>query len=507
MKRSLWQACSAICLATGLWFAASNLAADRRETVHFGRSLFHGFTPWSNADMATANGLPAEFSACARCHGPTGVGRSEAGIAVPSLTWSALLGSTDNAPGYSGRSAVLNAIEHGVGRGGRELNAAMPRFNLTDPEKRALLDYLQFLGSAGDRPPGVDENNIRIGALLPLQGQSAAIGAAVQKGLRQSIDKANERGGIYGRRLELIVYPTTLDSGSILAGLDHLLATEKVYTLVASFTDLDDADARQQLEQRLDDAHVADIAALSQPVHGFTGDGRWRAPLLPPIDEQFAKLAQALQQACPDSSGHWVLAPPDQDSPLSNFEALRFSDSEALMKNLRDTATDMSQPRTIMSTASSRDTRELANRLKEWHTQTSKANSPPMACIGYLPFKAGVLSEWPDGWTEALVSPIPRAVAVQARGQIDLWTLLGSWAGQILIEALAQAGPHLYERALLDALPALNGRELQAGVRLAFRREDLHGWEPTVTVVKPAAKSLSSISSARLMPVPANAAF
>lgn len=490
----------------GLVFTMASLADEPTATVRFGRALFQGYAPWSKAEMATVNGLPTEFSACARCHGPTGAGRTEAGVAAPSLRWQDLLKIDGDAPAYKGRAAVLNAIEHGVGRGERQLAAAMPRFNLSDREKQALLDYLQIVGSNEDQPRGVTNHEIRIGALLPLQNPSAAIGLAVQQGLRQAIDRVNQSGGIYGRRLELIVYPVAPDAETIMTGLEYLLVKERIYTLVASFTDIDEEPARQLLEQRLSIARVSDIAALSQPLHRLGSNQNWRAPLLPAIDEQVEKLRRGLRQACPDSSGDWVLSEPNIVLPMVG-ERL-FSDLGLLISNLQNDSSDLSRPRTIISTVAGSGTRELADRLKQWRAQFGTDKAQPKACIGYLPFKAGVLSDWPTDWTEALVSPLPRAAVLEAREQhTDVWAVMGRWSGQVLIEALSQAGPHLYERALLDALPALNGRELRAGVTLAYRRGYFHGWEPTVTVIKPAAKSPGSEPTDWFDPVVLNSAY
>src|SRR5438067_2316580 len=51
---------------------------------------------------------------------------------------------------------------------------------------------------------------IRLGAALPLTGKNAAVGAGMRNAMQLAIDQANRRGGIKGRRVELV----TVDEGS-----------------------------------------------------------------------------------------------------------------------------------------------------------------------------------------------------------------------------------------------------------------------------------------------------
>jgi ABC-type branched-subunit amino acid transport system substrate-binding protein len=77
----------------------------------------------------------------------------------------------------------------------------MPRYQLSRQDLDDLLVYLKTLGS--DRDPGVTDEALRVGVLLAPASRSADAGEPVREALSAFFDRLNERGGIYGRRVEL----------------------------------------------------------------------------------------------------------------------------------------------------------------------------------------------------------------------------------------------------------------------------------------------------------------
>ncbi|NTX67544.1 ABC transporter substrate-binding protein [Myxococcus sp. CA051A] len=155
--------------------------------------------------------LSGEVAACARCHGPSGRGSREGGVEVPDITPGALGHSRTRAvgevedrarPAYS-RATLLRAITEGRSASGRELGMTMPRYVLDDAEREELLAYLVQLGEHPD--PGVSPTTLTVGAALPLTGRLGPLGQEAAAVVRAVFADVNASGGIFRRKLELIV--------------------------------------------------------------------------------------------------------------------------------------------------------------------------------------------------------------------------------------------------------------------------------------------------------------
>ena len=145
------------------------------------------------------------------------------------------------------------------------------------------------MGTDTDRPPGVSDGAVRLGAVVPLGGPAAATGAAIVAGLRAGFAEANARGGVHGRRIELQVQDAR-------AGVRQALAAwqgEPVYALVGGLW----SEAQEGADALLAQAHLPHIATLvvrEQPPRAAD----WSADLLAPVALQRDALVQALA-ACP----------------------------------------------------------------------------------------------------------------------------------------------------------------------------------------------------------------
>jgi ABC-type branched-subunit amino acid transport system substrate-binding protein len=155
--------------------------------------------------------LSGEVSACARCHGPGGRGSREGGVEVPDITPGSLghvrtraVGEVEDRarPAYT-RETLLRAVTEGVSASGRELGVAMPRYALGEVEREELLAYLQQLGDQPD--PGVTASTLTVGAALPLSGRLGPLGHEAAAVVRAVFADVNASGGIFRRKLELVV--------------------------------------------------------------------------------------------------------------------------------------------------------------------------------------------------------------------------------------------------------------------------------------------------------------
>src|SRR6185503_1010343 len=76
-----------------------------------------------------------------------------------------------------------------------------PRYKLSAADMADLIAYLKRLDS--DLDPGLTDNRITVGLLLPSQGALADVGAAVKDVFTSYFEELNNRGGIFNRKIEL----------------------------------------------------------------------------------------------------------------------------------------------------------------------------------------------------------------------------------------------------------------------------------------------------------------
>ena len=204
--------------------------------------------------------MPPAALACANCHGADGRGAREARVGAPAL-----------------RGAVIDA--EGLRRAlatRPEASSAMAHYEIESATARALLAYLQVLGTERDAEPGVDDQVIRLGALLPISGAMAELGAVLAATLRGEFARINAEGGIYGRRLELVLHDAEPE------GLTEFARSDSVFALVASFLPSDDGAGIRLLA----DAELPVVGALTSPAGDAARASREVHYLVPGLHDQ-----------------------------------------------------------------------------------------------------------------------------------------------------------------------------------------------------------------------------
>jgi ABC-type branched-subunit amino acid transport system substrate-binding protein len=183
---------------------------------------------------------PATLLACVNCHGRDGKGKPEGRVVPSDITWEALTkpygvthpdGRTHQA--YTER-LLVRAVCMGIDPAGNQLDAAMPRFQISRDDINALILYLKRL--AGDSETGISESTIRIGTIVPTTGPFAETGHAVRSVLTAYFDAINKQGGIYNRRLELKVAALGDSPAEAGANVEKLMSEEQPFALVGGVT-------------------------------------------------------------------------------------------------------------------------------------------------------------------------------------------------------------------------------------------------------------------------------
>ena len=233
--------------------------------------------------------VPATAFACANCHGLTGEGTEEGGLAAPSLVWHELTQARTSALTTKERgpytdATLARAIREGLDPAGIRLHPGMPHYRMTNEQAADLVAYLKKLGHELD--PGLSETNIKIGVALPLTGPLASVGQDIKDTLNASFAEANEQGGIYGRRLELVLEDSRGDLAGTSEATRKLVEQDKVFALMGSFEPKGSNDANELLKR----AEVPLVGPVTLSPHVTVPPNRFVFYLLPTFKDQARSL-------------------------------------------------------------------------------------------------------------------------------------------------------------------------------------------------------------------------
>jgi ABC-type branched-subunit amino acid transport system substrate-binding protein len=233
--------------------------------------------------------VPATAFACSNCHGLTGEGTEEGGIAAPTLRWSALTSAhtsalTTNERGPYNDATLVRAVREGLDPAGVRLHPGMPHYRMTGEQAADLIAYLKKLGRELD--PGLSETNIKIGAALPLTGPLAPLGQDIKDTLSASFAEANEQGGIYGRRFELVVEDSRGDVAGTKEATRRLVESDGVFALMGSFEPKGSDEANGLLKQM----EVPLVGPVTLSPHLTLPPNRFVFYLLPTFSNQARSL-------------------------------------------------------------------------------------------------------------------------------------------------------------------------------------------------------------------------
>jgi ABC-type branched-subunit amino acid transport system substrate-binding protein len=188
----------------------------------------------------TALEVPASSFSCANCHGLRGEGTREGGLEPPPINWETLTqphtsALTRRERGAYNEATLARALTDALDPAGGHLHPAMPNYRMTREQMTDLIAYLKQLGNESDTEPGVNDEAIRLGAVLPLSGPLAQVGQDVKAILAASFAEINAQGGIYGRRCELVVEDSRGDPAQTLEATRRLIEQGDVFAMLGNF--------------------------------------------------------------------------------------------------------------------------------------------------------------------------------------------------------------------------------------------------------------------------------
>lgn len=183
--------------------------------------------------------VPGESATCTSCHGFDGLGRTESGVIPSNVTWQHLMKSYGHVHpdgrlhGAFTVESLKSYMRDGLYPGGLLGDPAMPVYELAEQDMDDLIAYMKRLGVHPD--PGVSPTAVRVGVLIPSDGPSAQLGEILSATVRASFADIGGRGGIYGRRPELIVEKVA-PGQDLRAVLRRLLEDRQVFALLNTVT-------------------------------------------------------------------------------------------------------------------------------------------------------------------------------------------------------------------------------------------------------------------------------
>jgi len=120
-----------------------------------------------------------------------------------------------------------------------------------------------------EKTPGVSDSEIKIGALLPLsQTAAAAWGIPISQGMKAYFDYINDQGGIYGRKINLIVGDSEYTGPVASEAVRKLVEEDQVFAVQGTLG----TDAESAVYQYLEEKGVPDMYIL-------TGESRFTEPV------------------------------------------------------------------------------------------------------------------------------------------------------------------------------------------------------------------------------------
>jgi branched-chain amino acid transport system substrate-binding protein len=117
---------------------------------------------------------------------------------------------------------------------------------------------------------GVTDTEIKVGTILPLTGTAAAWGVSLNEGMQAYYDYINDNGGIYGRKITLIVGDSAYEGPMAKEAATKLVEQDKVFLIQGSLGTA----AHMAIYKYLEENNIIDYAILS-------GNSTWTDPVAP----------------------------------------------------------------------------------------------------------------------------------------------------------------------------------------------------------------------------------
>lgn len=275
--------------------AVSSLpAAELTEAEARGKLIYTQGESQSNRRITAAfssSDTPssATILPCTQCHGEHGRG---IGIVSPPIDWDTLTEPeghehSKRAHGPFDEASLIESITRGVDPAGNDFEATMPHYRMADEDMADLVAYLKVIGLEED--PAIAGGRIRVGTILPMQGQHAGLGRAMRATIEAVFNETNAAGGIHGRELELVVGAWGGNEDPVIWSARDLASGEALFALVSPYVPNYDA----ELEALATEQELPVVGPYTVLPPGDAGENRFSFYLLAGLEQQAEALVEA----------------------------------------------------------------------------------------------------------------------------------------------------------------------------------------------------------------------
>lgn len=255
--------------------------------------------------------VPASLMRCASCHGNDGKGKPEGGVVPSEIAWAKLSSPLHSADTLARRRPAYNlitlrrAITQGIDSAGHELGATMPRYRMPPQDLANLIEYLKILGR--ESVPGLTENSIRLGTIVPANGPLAASTQNSVALLRAYFDEINLRGGVYGRQLELFALDVSGTPAEIVHKAEEFVRRQNIFGIVG----ITAPGAEPELAELMERLNVPAIAAFASSSESDAASRTKSFYLLSGLPQQARVLVKFARQHVQDPSARLAVVYPE----------------------------------------------------------------------------------------------------------------------------------------------------------------------------------------------------
>src|SRR5207249_55414 len=133
---------------------------------------------------------------------------------------------------------IRHAARHGAGRTVSHGQARAPKVSGAVPSEAVLLHrslsrclliaVLFCCALSAHAVDGVTDTSIRLGMSSPFSGPTGAYGRAMKEGIEACFAAVNARGGIEGRKLELVALDDGYETDAAVANAKRLIGQDRV---------------------------------------------------------------------------------------------------------------------------------------------------------------------------------------------------------------------------------------------------------------------------------------
>ena len=259
--------------------------------------------------MAPGIKAPGTGFPCVKCHREDGSGQREGGVRSAEITWFILTKeyrgvrpSGRDHPPYDDES-LRAAITGGLDPAGNELHEAHPRYEMESGDLDDIVAYLEILGR--EPVPGITDNEVRVGILLPGKGPLAGAGKEVGALLTEYFAEVNGRGGgLHRRTLSLV--PFRFDparKGAAAEAVRGPVEREEIFCFLANLG----VPPGDEAERLLASSKVPVIVPLLVAPEGGFGTFRYTFHVLASIRDQARVMVDFLAEGLPEPASRLFL--------------------------------------------------------------------------------------------------------------------------------------------------------------------------------------------------------